>query len=119
MVANPPELWSWMCTHWCPIPASLAWTWWRGVMQARYPPADAWRARFLAFDAPDRLLGSDLVEDFFAEIATPQHLMDLVEHLIKERCVVRRDGHQLQEYILAHVTKDGTWKHQQLRKGVV
>jgi hypothetical protein len=87
--------------------------------QARYPPADAWRARFLAFDAPDRVLGRDLVERFLEEIATPQHLMDLVEHLMKERCLVRRDGHQLQEYILAHVDRAGQWKHQQPRKGVV
>jgi hypothetical protein len=107
---GPPRLWTWLCTHWCPIPASLAWCWWRALSKAQYPPADLWRARFVAFDREDRGVSRDIVESFLAEIASPPQLIDLVEHLMKERCLVRRDGHHLQEHILAHVDHTGQWK---------
>jgi hypothetical protein len=116
MLGAPPKLWTWMCTHWCPVPASAAWLLWRAVSKAQYPPVDAWRARFLAFDAPDRLLSSDVVKGFLAETCTPQHLLEVIDHLMKERTLLKRDGQHLQEQILAHVDRTGQWKQQRGRQ---
>jgi hypothetical protein len=40
MVANPPQLWTWLCTHWCPLPQPLSWVLW-----ARHHPRAVERGR--------------------------------------------------------------------------
>jgi hypothetical protein len=94
----------------------LVWVWWRALLKAQYPPADAWRARIHAFEAPDRALSPDVVEDFLQEIASPQQLIEIVEALMHERVLLQRDGHRVQEHVLAPVSKEGTWKHQRGRR---
>jgi hypothetical protein len=73
---GPPKLWTWTTTYWAPLPSRRAWTLWHALMRARWSTAVAWRERFLAFDAPDRVVSSAVVEDFLQEIASPQRLMD-------------------------------------------
>jgi hypothetical protein len=116
MIGGPPTVWGWLWREWVPMPASVSWVLWRALCKAQYPPADAWRARLNAFDAPDRLLSRDLVEDFLQEIATPHALMEVVEALMKEHVLLRRDGHRVQEQILRHVTASGQWKHHRGRR---
>jgi hypothetical protein len=94
----------------------LSWVLWRALGRTQDPLAVAWRQAFCDFEAPNRLLGRDLVEAFLRQVATPQQLMALVEQLEHEGTLLRRDAHQLEERILGHVAKDGTWKHQQGRK---
>jgi hypothetical protein len=110
-VLGPPQLWSWLWREWCPLPASQAWLAWRALSKTQDPLAAAWRQAFVDFDTPDRVLSRDLVEAFLAKIATPQQLMDLLEGLQAEGTLLKRDAHQVQELVLAHVAKDGTWKH--------
>ncbi len=116
MLGGPPQLWGWLWREWCPLPASLAWVLWRALGKTQDPLAAAWRQAFVDFEAPERLLGRDLVEAFLARIATPQQLMDLVDQLMAEQTLLRRDGHQVQEQLLRHVDKDGVWKHQRGRR---
>jgi hypothetical protein len=26
---GPPQTWTYLTTHWCPLPPALAWVWWR------------------------------------------------------------------------------------------
>jgi hypothetical protein len=109
-VLGPPKLWGWLWREWCPISASLSWVLWRALLKAEGRTAVQWREQFLAFDAPDRLLSRDVVEAFLGEIASPQQLMDILERLIEEQRLLRRDGHQLQEQLLRHVAKDDPWQ---------
>lgn len=117
MVANPPQLWLWMTTHWCRLPQSMAWLWWRALCKAQWSAAAQWRETFLNFERPDRVLSRDLIEGFLQEIARPKHLMDLLEALMEEGKLLRRDAHHLQELVLTQTDRDGQWKHQQHRKG--
>ena len=117
MVANPPQLWVWLCTHWCPLPQSMAWLWWRALTKAQWSQAGAWRETFCDFERPDRVLSRDLIEGFLQEIATPKHLVDLLEALREEGKLLRRDAHHLQELVLTQTDRDGHWKHHQDRKG--
>jgi hypothetical protein len=116
MLGGPPQLWTWMTTHWCPVPASVSWIWWRAITRAEDPLAAAWRQAFLDFERPDRVLSRSLVEAFLARIATPPQLIALLEQLQAEGKLLRRDARHLQELVLAHVSKDGTWKHSQGRR---
>ncbi len=114
---RPPQLWDWMMTHWCPMPMAMAWLMWRALHHARWSTAVAWRETFLAFERPDRAVSRDVVEAFLAEVASPAQLVDLVEHLSKEHVLLRRDAQKMVSRILAHVNKEGQWKHEQCAKG--
>ena len=111
-----PQVWTWMTTRWCPLPAPLAGLWWRALSKARWSAAAEWRETVLDFDRPDRVLSSDIVEAFLAEIASPQQLIEVLEKLMAEGKLLRRDGHQLQELVLRHVDQQGHWKHQRGRR---
>jgi hypothetical protein len=119
MTPAPPKLWAWLTQEWVPLSASQAWVLWRALAKAQWTCAAEWRAQFLAFDAPDRVLSRDLVEAFFGEIASPRQLMDLLEALRREGTLLGRDACQIEEQLLGHVERQGQWKHQQQRKGVV
>ena len=108
---NPPQLWTWMCTHWCPLPSRLSWVLWRALSQAQWSAAVQWREQFLAFDKPDRTVSSDLVETFLEEVASPQQIMKVLGELMEEKRLLRRDAHQLEEEVLRHVDHTGQWKH--------
>jgi hypothetical protein len=115
-VLGPPRLWGWLWAEWCPLPASLAWVLWRAVLKAQWSTATQWREQFLAFEKPDRVLSRDLVEAFLAEHASPQQMMALVEQLMEERRLLKRDGRQVQDRLLAHVDRHGEWKHRPRRR---
>jgi len=70
----------------------------------------------LDFDRPDRTLSSDLVEDFLGEIASPQQLVEVVEQLLAEKRLLRRDAHAVEEAVLRHVDHAGKWKHHARRR---
>jgi hypothetical protein len=113
---TPPKLWDWMVAEWVRLPAPLSWVLWRALTRAEWTVAVQWRATFLDFDAPDRVLGRDLVEAFLGQIASPQQLITLCEQLLAEKRLLRRDAHQLEELLLAQTDASGQWKHQH-RKG--
>jgi hypothetical protein len=89
---------------------------WRAILKAEWSAAVAWRQAFLDFEKPNRVLSRDVVEDFLGEIASPKNLMGLLEALKQEKMLIRHDTHRLEERILRHVAKDGTWKHQRGRR---
>jgi hypothetical protein len=43
MLGTPPQLWTWLTREWCPLPASLAWLWWRAVVKAQWSTTAQWR----------------------------------------------------------------------------
>ena len=50
------------------------------------------------------------VEVFLQTWAQPQQMMDLLEDLVKQRLLSRRDGHKIEEAVLQMVRPDGQWK---------
>jgi hypothetical protein len=116
VLGAPPQLWSWMTTHWCPLPAAVAWVWWRALLKAEDPLAAAWRQAFLDFEAPDRVLSRDIVEAFLARVATPPQLIALLEQLQAEGKLLRRDARHLQELVLTQTDRGGQWTHQRGRR---
>jgi hypothetical protein len=110
VLGTPPQLWGWMCTHWCPLPASAAWLWWRAVTRAEWSTVVQWRERFLAFDKPDRTLSSDLVEAFLQESATPKQLVGVLEELQREGKLLKRDAHQLEEGVFCISPRRGIFQ---------
>jgi hypothetical protein len=117
-VLGPPRLWTVMVTGWCPLPAALAWTWWRAIERATWSASVAWREAFLTFARRREMefVERDLVCTFFMRHCTPADLIALLEALIQERVLVARDGHRIEDALLALADKDGQWKHSSGRR---
>jgi hypothetical protein len=68
---GPPRLWTCLTTDWCPLPPSLAWTWWRALVRAQWSTSVEWRDAFLVFARrPDRT-SAEMVGYFFTRHCAP------------------------------------------------
>lgn len=108
---GPPRLWGWLTRTWCPLPASMAWTWWRAIARARWSASVEWRTVFLAFDR--RCTGrpnEHVVALFFHQHCAPQDLVTLIEALVQEQVLLRRDGRRIEEIVLGLCDAQGQWK---------
>jgi hypothetical protein len=116
---GPPRLWACLTREWCPLPSSLAWTLWRAIVRARWSGAVEWRTVFLDFarrctGVPSRAV----VTVFFAQHCAPHDLMTLIEALVQEQVLLRRDGRRIEEILLGQCDAQGAWKHQRGRQPV-
>ena len=115
---GPPWLWRVLVTGWCPLPASLAWTWWRAIVRAQWSASVAWRQAFLTFARRQdtEFIERDLVCTFFMRHCTPADLITLLEALRQERVLLAHDALRIEEHLLAQADKDGQWEHRRGRR---
>lgn len=107
---QPPKLWRCLAQHVLRLDERHSWTWWRALTAARWQDSAAWREQFLAFAHREGHTSAEDVEAFFRAHATPHRLVALIEDLIAERILLRRDGSRLEEQVLRLVQADGQWK---------
>jgi hypothetical protein len=106
-----------LTTDWCPLPRSLAWTWWRALVRAQWSTSVEWREAFLVFARRcDGVPSRAVLAHFFAHHCAPHDLVTLLESLVQEQVLLRRDGRMIEEILLRQCDHEGQWKHQQGRK---
>jgi hypothetical protein len=57
-----------------------------------------------------------VVTVFFARHCAPNDLVTLIETLVQEQVLLRRDGRRIEEVLLGHCDAQGQWKHQRGRR---
>jgi hypothetical protein len=107
---GPPQLWTVLTTQWCPLPAALAWTWWRAIHLATWSRTVQWREAFLALAQRESGQSVHLVALCLTSQCAPSNLIQLVEALVQERVLPRRDGRTIIEVLLAQADQNGRWK---------
>jgi hypothetical protein len=108
---GPPQLWTVIVTQWCPLPAALAWVWWRAISKAQWSLAVEWRDAFLEKAQQQAVLTRGEVAGFLGHLVTLPTLMQLVGALRHERVLLAQDARQLEDRLLALADRDGQWKH--------
>jgi hypothetical protein len=110
---GPPRLWTTLVTGWCPLPASLAWVWWRALVRTHRQASVEWREAFLTFARRQdtEFIERDLICTFLMRHCTPRDLIALLEALIEERVLLPRDGHRIEEALLVQCDAHRKWKH--------
>jgi hypothetical protein len=112
----PPPFWQFLTRRWLGLSPDLAHTWWNALSRSRWTEARTFYQAVLRYDAhpapaqrptEDKLSMSGLVE--------PQALMQLVEDLVAERCLLRREASTIQEGILLRLDATGEWREQERR----
>ena len=83
--------------------------WWEAVCASRMPLAQTWRRAIWACDdieAPSR----EAVRAFLLLKLPASDVIRLLEALVDEAQLSRRRGTRIEELVLAHVQRDGTWQ---------
>jgi hypothetical protein len=105
-----PKAWQRFCTVWLALPDQLAWAWWHGLSKAAWSDCVAFREAVLGYDQlPYKRANSQsaAIDPF----VTPGHLVQMVEALVRQQLLLRRDGVRIQEAILAKLDRTGQWRY--------
>jgi hypothetical protein len=86
----------------------LAWTWWNALRKSQWTGCAAFRATLLRYDAQPTPR-PEVDRQHVQGLMTPEHLVELVEELVKQHLLLRRDGSQIQEAILNQLDRAGAW----------
>jgi hypothetical protein len=106
----PPPFWQFLTRRWLGLSPDLAYTWWNALSRSRWSAPRTFHQAVLRYDqhpAPgqrpleEKLSMSGLVE--------PQALMQLVEDLVAEGVLLRRDSIKLEEALLGALDATGAW----------
>jgi hypothetical protein len=87
------------------VPAALAVVWWQALSQSHHPGALAVRQAVLLFDAAPVAEAYHLVYG----IGAPQTVIAVLEALVDEGQLLRRQATAIEEAVLCHVDREGQW----------
>ena len=100
----PPCVWGMLMDYW-QVPAALAVVWWQALSQSHHPRALAVRQAVLLFDAAPVAEAYHLVYG----ICAPQTVIEVLEALVDEGQLLRRQATAIEEAVLCHVDREGEW----------
>jgi hypothetical protein len=108
-----PRFWVFLCRRWLGLSSDLTHTWWHAVRRSRWSAAAKIHEAVLRFDAHPAP-GQRPTEDkaYMSALVEPQALLQLVENLVAEGCLLRREAIQLEEAILVRLDSQGEWQEQ-------
>jgi hypothetical protein len=109
MTPPPPPLWLTLAQYWRLSERQTRQTW-AALYRARWQVASAWRMVLVHFEGQHPSLRSpERVWNFLSVNVQPETCINVIEALISERLLSRREGSQIEEHILSHVSADGDW----------
>ena len=114
---GPPQLWTTLTTNYLSLPASTSWQLWRSIVRSRWSRSVEWREQFLCLSRQHAVLSRTLVADYLGELWTLARLTQLVEGLVAERVLMRRDGTKIEEALFGCADATGQF-HQRQKEGV-
>ena len=104
----PPVLWQEFCQEWLGLSAHDTRRWWAALCRSRWTRAVVVRGTLRGHELVDTQL--EQVWHLYHDILAPHALLGLIEDLIRERMVARRDTCAIAEAILRQVDVHGQWK---------
>ena len=104
----PPILWREFCQSWLGLSSHHTGRWWAAVCRSRWTRAVVLRGTLRGHELVDTQL--EPAWHLYHDILAPRALLGLIEDLIRERIVARRDTCIIAEAILRQVDVHGQWK---------
>jgi hypothetical protein len=113
-----PPFWSFLCKRWLGLSNDLASSWWQALGRSRWTEARAFHHAVLRYDrhpAPAQRPYEDKLT--MSQLVGPQYLVGLVEDLVHERVLLRREAVRIEDAILGRLDAQGEWQEQERRTG--
>jgi len=104
----PPILWREFCQSWLGLSSHHTGRWWAAVCRSRWTRAVVVRGTLRGHELVDTQL--EQVWHLYRDILAPRAVLGLIEDLICERILTRRDTCIIAEAILRQVDVHGQWK---------
>jgi hypothetical protein len=96
----------WRFADYWHLPAALTRAWWQALALSRYSQPRALRQAWLLCEGTALADPASLVH----QTCAPVEVCAVVEALVHEGRLDRRTATRLEEYLLARVTREGTWQ---------
>jgi hypothetical protein len=109
---GPPQLWDYVTRDYLSLPPGLAFSWWCAIIRTKWTASSRWRDEFLHLANQHAVLTKNCVPDFLGGLVTLPTLIALIEGLMSERVLSRRDGRNIEEHLFAMADAAGAWKHE-------
>ena len=93
-------------TNYWMMPDHLARTWWQALAKAQWSQAVAFRQAFLYHDVG--VLGNR--HAFIHKSVAPAKVMAVIENLVSEQTLSRKQASEIEEQVLTMVKHDGMWR---------
>jgi hypothetical protein len=106
-VALPPPCWMMLSKYFGLNPDQQDRVW-GAIARAKWSVASSWRQTVLLLDS--RGPSPDTVGVFLREHSPPSRVMAVLESLVQEKLLSRREVSAVEEKVLAQVSADGQWK---------
>jgi hypothetical protein len=105
-----PKFWVFLCRDWLQISHDLSWSWWRALDKSPWSACDELRTSVLHYDAhpyPGQRPEAERVQ--MSERIVPGQLMQVIEALVRQHLLLKRDAGQIEEALLKRVDRFGEW----------
>jgi hypothetical protein len=84
-------------------------TFWKSLCLARWSRAVEFKAALTEASTPHGLMGRETFEDFAEAHGRPAALVRLLEDLVAEGTLTRRDASVIEEKLFTKIDRDGDW----------
>jgi hypothetical protein len=114
-----PKFWTFICRTWLGLSSDLAWAWWHALSKSRWTEARAFHQAVLRYDqhpAPAQRPTEE--KTCMSALVGPGYLVQLVEDLVRERVLLRRDAAKIEDSILVKLDAEGEWSSREERVGL-
>jgi hypothetical protein len=107
----PPKFWVFLCQRWLGLDQALTWSWWNALSKSPWTDCAALRTTVLHYDAhpyPGQRPEAEQVQ--MSDRIAPGQLLRVVEDLIRQHLLLRRDATVIEEKILRKLDRTGEWR---------
>jgi hypothetical protein len=105
-----PKFWTFFCQRWLELDQSLSWSWWHALSKSPWSACEELRTTVLNYDGhayPGQRPEAERAE--MEGAVAPGQLLRVIEDLIRQRLLLRRDGAVIEEKILRKLDRHGEW----------
>jgi hypothetical protein len=109
-----PPFWTFLCRRWLGLSNDLAYSWWNALGKSQWHEARTFHQAVLRYDqhpAPAHRPAED--KTTMSGLVAPGYLMQLVEDLVREKVLLRRDATKIEDGILARLDAAGEWRERE------
>jgi hypothetical protein len=106
-----PRFWVFLCQRWLELDQSLTWSWWRALGKSPWSACEELRTTVLRYDRhpyPGQQPEAERVQ--MSDLIAPGQLLMVIEDLIRQQLLLRRDGAVIEEKILRRLDRHGEWR---------
>ena len=105
-----PKFWIFLTRRWLQLPDHLSWSWWRALGKSPWSQCADLRTCVLNYDGhPFVQQRPEAERQHLQMLLEPGQLLQVIDSLVRQKLLLKRDGAQIEEAILKRLDATGEW----------